>query len=154
MATHEMTLEEYHQEFGKPRQRASYTAREASEQQALFQWIETVTPREPRLAWAFHVPNGELRDKATAAKLQRMGVKPGVPDIWLPVPAPGHGYVGLVMELKTASGALSPVQADWLALLREARWSTWVAYGWVDAAKHICFYLEREPADMGLEATI
>ncbi len=29
----------------------------------------------------YHVPNGELRDKITAAKLKAMGVVPGIPDI-------------------------------------------------------------------------
>lgn len=147
-----MTLEEYHQEFGKPRQRAAYQAREADEQQALFQWIETVTPREPRLAYAFHVPNGELRDKATAAKLQRMGVKPGVPDIWLPVPS--RGYSGLVMELKIPGGKPTPEQEHWMRELRVFNWCAGVEYGWLHGARSLCWYLEREPADMGLEATI
>lgn len=32
-------------------------------------------------AMIWHTPNGGKRDKATARKLKRMGVKPGVPDI-------------------------------------------------------------------------
>lgn len=147
----EMTLEEYREKYAT-RQRPRAT--EAQEQIALFEWIGIVLPREPRLRWAFHVPNGEFRHKATAGKLKAMGVRPGVPDIWLPVPARSLGYVGLVIELKSATGALSPVQSEWLAHLRLAGWHTFVAYGWIDAAKHICWYLDRVPTDMGLEAML
>ena len=56
------------------------------EQEALFQWAALHTPQEPKLALLYAVPNGELRSKATAAKLQKMGVKAGVPDMCLPVP--------------------------------------------------------------------
>jgi hypothetical protein len=40
----------------------------------------------------FHCPSGELRTKQTAAKLQRMGVKPGVPDFLLVKPGSGRLY--------------------------------------------------------------
>lgn len=144
-----MTLEAYHQEFGKPRQRAAYTAREADEQIALFQWIETVTSREPRIAWAFHVPNGEYRHKATAVKLKAMGVRPGVPDVFLPVSA--HGYVGLAIELKVDGNEPDPEQRRWLQQLREVGWFANVYHGWVAAALAITWYLGRTPVDMGLD---
>ena len=144
-----MTLAEYHQEFGKPRQRAAYTAREADEQIALFQWIETVTSREPRLAWAFHVPNGEYRHKATAGRLKAMGVRQGVPDIFLPVSA--QSYVGLAIELKVDGNDLSEEQDRWLQQLREVGWFANVYHGWVAAALAITWYLGRSTEDMGLE---
>ncbi len=34
----------------------------------------------PNVLW-FHVPNGEMRNKRTAAKLKAMGVRPGVADL-------------------------------------------------------------------------
>jgi hypothetical protein len=39
----------------------------------------------PGLPW-FHVPNGEVRDKATAGKLYAMGVRAGVPDFVFVMP--------------------------------------------------------------------
>jgi hypothetical protein len=54
----------------------------------------------------FHVPNGELRDPATAAKLKRMGVRPGVPDLLLLIGGRLHG-----LELKRErGGTVSPEQ--------------------------------------------
>lgn len=54
----------------------------------------------------FHVPNGEMRDPVTAAKLKRMGVRPGVPDLLLLIGGRLHG-----LELKRErGGAVSPEQ--------------------------------------------
>lgn len=50
------------------------------------------------MSW-FHVPNGELRDAGTAAKLKRMGTRPGVPDLLLLIDGRLHG-----LELKRARG--------------------------------------------------
>lgn len=51
---------------------------EAREQQAVVEWC----------AWKripiFHIPNGGRRDKREAASLKRQGVKPGVPDLFVP----------------------------------------------------------------------
>jgi len=56
----------------------------------------------------FHCPNGEIRDKRTAAKLKAMGVLPGVADLlffWN-----DGGLRGLFLELKARKGTQSPVQ--------------------------------------------
>lgn len=50
----------------------------------------------PGWLW-FHVGNGELRNKATAGKLKRMGVKPGVSDFLLVAPTGGRLHA---LELK------------------------------------------------------
>src|ERR1041385_8805282 len=59
---------------------------EYQEQMALFEWTRLHESHEPRLSLLFCIPNGELRDKRTAAKLERMGVRPGVSDLFLSVP--------------------------------------------------------------------
>ncbi len=53
----------------------------------------------------FHVPNGEARDAITGAKLKRMGVIPGVPDLMLIVDGKSHG-----LEIKSDKGLLSASQ--------------------------------------------
>ena len=64
----------------------------------------------------FHIPN------AAASALQRqilagLGVRPGVPDMFLAVPV--HGRPGLWLELKAGKkGVISPEQRDYHALLR------------------------------------
>lgn len=58
--------------------------------------------------WIFtHVPNGERRDQVTAARLKRMGVTPGFPDLLFLGPA---GEVCWI-ELKAKRGRLSEAQA-------------------------------------------
>ena len=66
-------------------------------------------------AMVFHVPNGGLRSKAEAGKLERMGVVAGIPDIvvWT------RGGLTLAFEVKTSRGRLSPDQRamhEWMKL--------------------------------------
>lgn len=62
-----------------------------------------------------HVPNGEWRRKATAARLKAMGVTAGVPDllVWL------RGGGNFQVELKAGSRRPSPVQVDWAARMAD-----------------------------------
>lgn len=53
----------------------------------------------------FHVPNGEKRDAATAAKLKRMGVRAGVADIIVL-----HEGRFIAIEVKRQGGVQSPNQ--------------------------------------------
>lgn len=55
----------------------------------------------------FAVPNGEKRDKATAAKLWRMGVCAGVADLVFVIDGLTH-----FVELKAGKGRMSPEQDD------------------------------------------
>lgn len=59
---------------------------------------------------AFHVPNGEKRDRRTAARLQAMGVRPGVSDFEVIVSGRAH-----FIELKVGTGRLSAEQRVFLA---------------------------------------
>lgn len=59
----------------------------------------------------FAIPNGGARDSRTGAMLKAEGVKAGVPDICLPVAR--CGFHALYIELKTATGRVSEVQAEW-----------------------------------------
>lgn len=63
----------------------------------------------------FAVPNGELRTKSTGAKLKRMGVKRGVPDLFI-CHTSKHSS-GLFLEVKSKSGSLSVDQKFFKARL-------------------------------------
>jgi hypothetical protein len=56
----------------------------------------------------FHVPNGERRDIKTGARLKKMGVRRGVPDLVLFSPS---GKIHL-LELKRNGETLSPSQEE------------------------------------------
>ena len=116
--------------------------REAAEQEALFAWAELMRGRLPGIERMYHCPNGGSRNPVEAANLKRQGVKPGVPDIFLPV-ARGR-YHGLYIEMKTDKGRLSDDQRDWLSALREQGYAAYVCRGWERAAKLILKYYELE----------
>lgn len=116
------------------------TAKEAEEQEALFEWAARLEGKYPDLKWMYHIANGEKRDKATAAKLQRMGVKSGVLDIFLPVAV--NGFHGMYVEMKRLrGGVLSQEQLDWIDHLMRQGYYVLSCKGWEDASRHIELYL-------------
>lgn len=104
----------------------------------------------PELRWLFAVPNGGWRAKRTAAAMKAEGAKPGVPDYLLPL-ARG-GYAGLAIELKTATGRVSPEQCEWLAHLAAQGWQAVVARGWEQAWDVVRDYMALEPRQTTQEA--
>ena len=134
---------------------------EWQEQAALIAWCRLHEVREPRLALLYHIPSGELRTKRTAAKLQKMGVRPGVPDLHLPIAVRHYtmdvrgeswvGYYGCWIELKRADrGELSLPQKEYADLLMNAGHYVTCCHGWVEAAQTLCWYLHREDLGNGL----
>ena len=75
---------------------------EAQEQTTLFQWAGMMAGKWPELQLMFAIPNGGSRNPIEARHLKEQGVKPGIPDVFLPV-ARG-GYHGLYIEMKRRKG--------------------------------------------------
>lgn len=112
---------------------------EAEEQKALFQWANLMRNRLPGIELMFHIPNGGSRDIREAANLKAQGVKPGIPDLFIPVPV--DHYHGCWIEMKRVrDGRISDKQKDVMAALIERGYFCAVCYGWWDAAKTICAY--------------
>ncbi|EOS27636.1 hypothetical protein C806_00083 [Lachnospiraceae bacterium 3-1] len=112
---------------------------EGGNQEALFEWAAYQAGRMPELEYLHHVPNGGRRDKATAMKMKRQGVKAGVPDIVLP--AARAGYHGLYIELKAGKNTTTKKQELWLEYLKNQGYFTAVCYRWEAAAELIEKYL-------------
>lgn len=123
--------------------RTTLPVREHDEQAAVIAWARIMVGRYPDLRWLASIPNGGLRDKATAARMAAEGVNAGIPDLLLAVPR-GH-YHGLFVELKTPTGRLSDAQAAWLAHLRAVGYMAVVAVGAQAAIDAITHYLESAP---------
>ena len=113
---------------------------EAQEQRALFDWAAYAQNRWPELGLLYHIPNGGSRDPREAHNLRMQGVKPGVPDICLPVPR--NGYAALYIEMKRKSGGvLSDNQRVWLKALNRAGNRAVVCKGFDEARETILEYL-------------
>ena len=114
---------------------------EAQEQAALLDWARYMKNYYPVLEYLCHIPNGGSRNPIEAHNLKLQGVKPGMPDLVLPVSR--HGYHHLYIELKRRKGSrVSIEQKKALNFLNEQGNKAVVCYGWEDAKNVILEYLE------------
>lgn len=103
-------------------------------------WAKSQAKVYPELTRLFHVPNGGQCHATVAAKLQGQGVKPGVPDLCLPVPR--FGCHGLWIEMKSQDGRVSAPQKDWIAFLRSAGYRVEVCRSFDEARSVLLGYLD------------
>ena len=115
---------------------------ETWEQENVIKWSQQPSIREkfPELALLFHIPN-ERDDKVQAAILKKMGVKKGVPDLFLPFPS--GRYHGLFIEMKALDGKASDNQMWWIAHLQANGYACAVCYGWQKAVDVLLWYLNQ-----------
>lgn len=113
----------------------------ANEQQEHIAFIERVNLELPKYAkYLLHPANGGSRHPAEARNLKRMGVRPGVSDIFFAYPV--NGYHGLWMELKRKNGKLTSAQAEWLQLMQEVDYAVAVAFSSEQAMHYILSYIK------------
>jgi len=118
---------------------------EHSQQAAFFCWASK--QEHYALAFMFAVPNGGLRNKVQASKLKAEGVKPGVPDVFLPFPC--GQFAGLYLEFKKPgteghkSGGLKPEQVKYREYLTKVGYSHKVCFSWLQAATFVVEYLNN-----------
>lgn len=118
------------------------------EQQMVFDWAEVMECRYPCLSLMYHVPNEGKRSKATGARMKRMGLRRGVPDICLPV-ARG-GFHGLYIEMKAVGGRATKEQCEYLDALREEGYFVAICVGHKAAQKTILGYVELGKGEVEL----
>jgi hypothetical protein len=117
-------------------------ASEHQHQVALFKWAVQASHVHPELRWLFAVPNAGKRTIGAGRYMLAEGLRPGVPDICLPVPR--AGYAALFIELKSDRGTVSESQKEWLAGLTAAGNFAKVCYGWDEARETIVWYLTQQ----------
>jgi hypothetical protein len=123
---------------------------EHAHQTALFCWaaLPETKVMYPELKWMFAIPNGGFRDKITAGKLKAEGVKPGVWDIFLPVPIYGDydhlKYVGLWIEMKAGRNDLTEEQAEFgTYIAAQGLYRMEICWSWQAARDMIIEYLGK-----------
>ena len=108
---------------------------EKQEQITLFTWAAYRSD----LQLMFHIPNEGNRSVQHTMSLIRQGMKPGVPDIFLPVPK--GKYHGLFIELKTDRGKPTAEQKRWQTELLANGYAACVCRGFEEAKETIEWYL-------------
>lgn len=119
---------------------------EEIEQAKLIKWSHKVAVRElmPALRWLHHSPNGGKRTPLVGAQMKALGVKPGFPDLILPV-QDAMLHSGLVIEMKSDTGRTSDTQKEWLAHFEAQGWEIRVARSAQEARSILCLYLGIPP---------
>ena len=93
--------------------------------------------------YLYHIGNGGRRNKREAARMKKMGVRPGVHDYCLPI-ARGV-YHSLWIELKPKVKGYYPKigedQIDWRTKMRKAGNAAFVVKGWEQAIDIMLAYI-------------
>jgi len=106
------------------------------------EWALLSSGKYPELQLLHHIPNGGKRSASEAARFKATGVKPGVPDLCLPVPR--GRYHGLYIEMKAIGGTISEHQSIWLIELAKQGYYTVASFGADSAISTIEKYLKGE----------
>lgn len=84
----------------------------------------------------FAVPNQGQRDRVYAARLRRVGVKAGIPDLILVTPARDGHPIAIEMK-RTKGGKLSDDQLYWHQVMADCGWHVVVGWGAHDAIEKL-----------------
>lgn len=96
------------------------------------QWIKQYTPYV-----VYAVPNGGKRNKLEAVRLRAEGVAAGIPDVHIPA-------LALFIEMKTPSGAISPIQKTMHERLRRDGQAVHVCRSLEDVQDIVTVYMDRK----------
>ena len=113
---------------------------EHQEQKALIQICDLNALSDPRWGYIFSIPNGGMRHVGVAVKLKAEGLRPGVPDLFLPVP--NDKYHGLFIEMKIKPNKTTAEQLITIKRLREWGYCAGVCYSALQAQEIIRDYLK------------
>lgn len=114
---------------------------EHERQVAFFQWWPSfAATRKIHECLCFAVPNGGHRHPAVAGKLKAEGVRSGVCDVLLLVPA--SGFHGLLLEFKTEKGRPKEAQEDFLLAVRQMNYNALIVRSTEEAIRAVQAYLK------------
>lgn len=103
------------------------------EQVRFVAWFEKNYPQYK----IFAIPNGGLRNKVVAANLKAEGVRPGVPDLFIP-------GLFLFIEMKRQKGGrMSDKQKEWKEHLENLGYSFFVGHGFEDAKEKFTSIVDK-----------
>ena len=113
-----------------------YASSEDAEQEAVVEYCDLL--HIPIV----HIPNEGKRSLSYAARMKRMGLRSGFPDLLVPL-ARG-GYHGLFVEMKYGKNKTTKEQKEWLERLSAEGYACAVCYNAAEAIKTIESYNRRK----------
>ena len=113
---------------------------ETSEQQAVIEWCEWNSGKYPELDLIYHIPNEGKRSLVKGAELKSIGLKPGVPDLCLPVARGGYNALYIEMK-KNHKCKATKDQKEWIAKLNEQNNLSVICYSADEAINVLRRYL-------------
>ncbi|MFJ5456297.1 VRR-NUC domain-containing protein [Pectobacterium sp. CHL-2024] len=115
---------------------------ELEEQAALIEWADKTVIDDTKIGdYLLHIPNEGKRGPKAARDAKRLGVRAGVPDLFLALPR--GGYAGLWIEMKAKGGKLSAQQEVWLKKMSSAGYKAEVCFGYDHAVHGIINYFNK-----------
>ena len=106
-----------------------------------------ITPAIPELSWIFAIPNGLFIHGKTDAERARRGkrakaegMRPGVADVFLPVPR--RGFHGLWIEFKGPTTSVGSEQKKFLEFVEDEGYKAAICRSWQDALKIVQHYIQ------------
>ena len=113
-----------------------YASSEDAEQEAVVEYCDLL--HIPIV----HIPNEGKRSLSYAARMKKMGLRRGFPDLLVPL-ARG-GYHGLFIEMKYGKNKTTKEQKEWLERLSAEGYACAVCYNAAEAIKTIENYNRRK----------
>lgn len=115
---------------------------ELEEQAALIEWADKTVIDGIKIGdYLLHIPNEGKRGPKAARDAKWLGVRTGVPDLFLALPR--GGYAGLWIEMKAKGGKLSDKQEVWLNRLEDVGYRTVCCFGFEQAVSEISIFVGR-----------
>lgn len=109
---------------------------ESMEQEAVVKFCEY------RKIPIFAIPNEGKRNAKTAYYMKKRGLKPGVPDLCVPVSK--RGFFGLFIEMKHGDNKPTEHQKNWIQLLNDNGYCARVCVGAKEAMNLLNWYFAKE----------
>ncbi|UZX96168.1 VRR-NUC domain-containing protein [Yersinia ruckeri] len=115
---------------------------ETEEQAALIEWADkTVIDGICIGDYLIHIPNEGKRGPKAARDAKRLGLRKGVPDLFLALPR--GGYAGLWIEMKALDGQSTVEQFLWLRKLDNVGYVATTCFSFSHAKDTVVNYLNK-----------
>ncbi|EOV1641437.1 VRR-NUC domain-containing protein [Yersinia enterocolitica] len=115
---------------------------ETEEQAALIAWADKTVINGICIGdYLIHIPNEGKRGPKAARDAKRLGLRKGVPDLFLALPR--GGYAGLWIEMKARHGKLSLQQSKWLQRLDNAGYYTICCFSFDQGVESVVNYFYK-----------